>query len=265
MPSCGRCSRHTQAATRGWPCRAGWSETSRIVLSARVAAKFLRRSAESALAMRRFRAERQILATLEHPNIASLVDGGVTPDGLPYFVMEYIDEAPITRWCDARRVDVAGRLALVQQVCAAVRSVHQKLVVHRDLKPDNILVTADGTVKLQDFGIAKLMRDEVDALSHDVASMLAGEPVQARPDSVGCSVKKIRAAPATGDRSRRHRRPADAGGGGGNRKPRAAVVHAGATRLGEGGRGHGARGARDAARQPARRPLASGGDGCIAR
>jgi len=233
-------------------------------LSARVAAKFLRRSAESALAMRRFRAERQILATLEHPNIASLVDGGVTPDGLPYFVMEYIDEAPITRWCDARRVDVAGRLALVQQVCAAVRSVHQKLVVHRDLKPDNILVTADGTVKLLDFGIAKLMRDEVDALSHDVASMLAGEPVQARPDSVGCSVRKF---------VQRRRLETVAGGiavlpmlgGGGNRKPRAAVVHAGATRLGEGGRGHGARGARDAARQPACRPLASGGDGCIAR
>jgi serine/threonine protein kinase/tetratricopeptide (TPR) repeat protein len=126
---------------------------------ARVAVKFLRRSADSAVAIRRFRAERQILASLQHPNIASLVDGGVTPDGLPYFVMEYIDGVPITRWCEGRRLDVSSRLALFEQVCAAVRAAHQKLVVHRDLKPGNILVTADGTVKLLDFGIAKLIRD----------------------------------------------------------------------------------------------------------
>ena len=126
----------------------------------RVAVKFLNRSAEGGVAVRRFRAERQMLASLQHPNIASLVDGGVTPDGLPFFVMEYIDGEPITRWCDSRSLPIAARLALFGQVCAAVRAAHQKLIVHRDLKPGNILVTTDGTVKLLDFGIAKLMRDE---------------------------------------------------------------------------------------------------------
>jgi eukaryotic-like serine/threonine-protein kinase len=126
----------------------------------RVAVKFLNRSAEGGVAVRRFRAERQMLASLQHQNIASLVDGGVTPDGLPYFVMEHIDGELITRWCDARSLSVDARLALFGQVCAAVRAAHQKLIVHRDLKPGNILVTSDGTVKLLDFGIAKLMRDE---------------------------------------------------------------------------------------------------------
>ncbi len=127
---------------------------------ARVAVKFLNRGTEGGVAVRRFRAERQMLASLQHPNIASLVDGGVTPDGLPYFVMEYIDGEPITRWCDTRRLTITARLSLFGQVCAAVRAAHQKLIVHRDLKPGNILVTTDGTVKLLDFGIAKLMRDE---------------------------------------------------------------------------------------------------------
>jgi eukaryotic-like serine/threonine-protein kinase len=126
----------------------------------RVAVKFLNRSAEGGAAARRFRSERQILASLQHPNIATLVDGGVTPDGLPYFVMEYIEGEPITRWCDSRSLSIDGRVRLFLQVCAAVRAAHQKLVIHRDLKPGNILVTADGTVKLLDFGIAKLMRDE---------------------------------------------------------------------------------------------------------
>ncbi len=126
----------------------------------RVAVKFLSRATAGSVAVRRFRAERQMLASLQHPNIASLVDGGMTPDGLPYFVMEYIEGEPITRWCDGRSLSVEARLALFGQVCAAVRAAHQKLIVHRDLKPGNILVTTDGTVKLLDFGIAKLMRDE---------------------------------------------------------------------------------------------------------
>jgi eukaryotic-like serine/threonine-protein kinase len=126
----------------------------------RVAVKFLNRGAEGSIAVRRFRAERQMLASLQHPNIASLVDGGVTPDGLPYFVMEYIDGEPITVWCDRKSLNVDARLALFVQVCAAVRAAHQKLIVHRDLKPGNILVTTDGTVKLLDFGIAKLMPNE---------------------------------------------------------------------------------------------------------
>ncbi len=128
--------------------------------SKEVAIKFLRRSAESELAIRRFRYERQILATLNHRNIAALLDGGVTADGQPYFVMELVEGSPITSWCDQRQLDVAARLALFRQVCGAVQHAHQQLVVHRDLKPGNILVTDDGTVKLLDFGIAKLLREE---------------------------------------------------------------------------------------------------------
>ena len=157
---------------------------------ARVAVKFLRRSAESAVAIRRFRAERQILASLQHPNIATLLDGGVTPDGLPYFVMEYIDGEPITRWCDSQSLTVEGRLALFQQVCAAVSAAHQKLVVHRDLKPGNILVTSDGTVKLLDFGIAKLMRDDLAGVETATqVGQRAFTPEYASPEQVrGASV-----------------------------------------------------------------------------
>ncbi len=126
----------------------------------RVAIKSLRRSVESELALRRFRYERQILANLSHPNIAALLDGGVTDAGQPYFVMEYVDGAPITQWCDEHRLGLRARLVLFLQVCAAVQHAHQNLVIHRDLKPGNILVTADGTVKLLDFGIAKLLREE---------------------------------------------------------------------------------------------------------
>ncbi len=126
----------------------------------RVAIKSLRRSIESDLALRRFRYERQILANLNHPNIAGLLDGGVTEEGQPYFVMEFVDGQPITQWCAEQRLDIRQRLVLFMQVCAAVQHAHQNLVVHRDLKPGNILVTPDGTVKLLDFGIAKLLREE---------------------------------------------------------------------------------------------------------
>jgi serine/threonine-protein kinase len=126
----------------------------------RAAIKFLRRGMASDLALRRFRYERQILAHLNHPNIAVLLDGGAASDGQPYFVMEYVDGTPITQWSDAHRLDVRQRLVLFLQVCAAVQHAHQNLVVHRDLKPGNILVTGDGTVKLLDFGIARLLREE---------------------------------------------------------------------------------------------------------
>ena len=129
----------------------------------RVAVKFLHRHAGSADALRRFRAERQILANLNHPNIATLVDGGVTDDGQPYLVMEYIEGQPITRWCDGRSLPIPERVRLMLQVCAAVQSAHQGLVVHRDLKPGNILVSADGRVKLLDFGIARLLSPDGDA------------------------------------------------------------------------------------------------------
>ncbi len=151
----------------------------------RVAVKFLRRFASSDEAARRFRSERQILASLQHPRIAALLDGGVTPDGQPYFVMEYIDGEPITAWCDARRLDVDARLRLFVDVCDAVRVAHRRLVVHRDLKPSNILVTADGEVKLLDFGIARLLRDEDGSdITQTAIGSLAFTPEYAAPEQM---------------------------------------------------------------------------------
>jgi eukaryotic-like serine/threonine-protein kinase len=111
--------------------------------------------------LQRLRAERQILATLDHPNIARLIDGGATDDGLPYLVMELVDGDSLDRYCDRRTLPLRDRLRLFREVCAAVSYAHQRLVVHRDLKPGNILVAADGMVKLLDFGIAKLMQPAV--------------------------------------------------------------------------------------------------------
>src|SRR5690606_8749208 len=128
-----------------------------------VAVKILHRSAESTLAIQRFLAERQILASLNHPNIAALLDGGVTADGQPYLIMEYIDGQPITRWCDDRRLAVRARLELFHDVCAAVQGAHQNLVVHRDIKPANILVSPEGRVKRLDFGIARLLSTHQDS------------------------------------------------------------------------------------------------------
>jgi serine/threonine protein kinase/Tfp pilus assembly protein PilF len=127
----------------------------------RVAIKLLRRGMATDDLVRRFRNERQILASIDHPNIAKLLDGGTTEEGLPYFLMEYVEGEPIDRYCDAHRLSVGERLELFRTVCAAVHFAHQNLVVHRDLKPGNILVTADGVVKLLDFGIAKLLRPEL--------------------------------------------------------------------------------------------------------
>jgi serine/threonine-protein kinase len=111
----------------------------------------------SAEAVARFRQERQILARLEHPGIARLLDGGQLADGAPFLVMEYVEGERIDQWADARRLDARGRVALFVAVCDAVEAAHQRLVVHRDLKPGNILVGADGAPKLLDFGIAKLL------------------------------------------------------------------------------------------------------------
>ena len=105
----------------------------------------------------RLMSERQILANLDHPNIARLLDGGTTPDGTPYLVMEYIDGVPIDTYCDTNRLNVDDRLELFRTICGAVQYAHQNLVVHRDIKPSNILVTEGGIPKLLDFGIAKLI------------------------------------------------------------------------------------------------------------
>jgi tetratricopeptide (TPR) repeat protein len=121
----------------------------------RVAIKLIQHATPGVL--RRFVEERRILALLEHPGIARLVDGGLTAAGLPYFAMELVEGEPIDRYCEARDLTVDQRLALFAGVCDAVGYAHQRLVIHRDLKPSNILVTADGQVKLLDFGIAKLL------------------------------------------------------------------------------------------------------------
>ena len=116
----------------------------------------------------RLKMERQILAQLDHPNIAHLLDGGSLPDGTTYIVMEYVDGIPIDAFCDSHRLDVAARLRLFQTVCTAVHYAHQNLIVHRDLKPSNIVVTANGVPKLLDFGIAKLL-DERQTSQHTIA------------------------------------------------------------------------------------------------
>ena len=123
----------------------------------RVAVKVLRDSPDAEELHRRFLGERQILASLSHPNIAQLLDGGVTNGQVPYLVMEYVEGVPITTYCDQRRLSIDARLRLFRDVCTAVHHAHQNLVIHRDIKPGNILVTASGHVTLLDFGIAKLL------------------------------------------------------------------------------------------------------------
>jgi serine/threonine protein kinase len=140
-----------------------------------VAIKLVRRGMDTDLVVRRFKNERQILANLTHPNIAALLDGGTTEDGLPYFVMEYISGTPIDVYCDTRQLSIVERLKLFRTVCAAVQYAHRNLIVHRDLKPNNILVTDDGTPKLLDFGIAKLL--DVDQASDLTQMTLAGRPM----------------------------------------------------------------------------------------
>jgi non-specific serine/threonine protein kinase/serine/threonine-protein kinase len=125
-----------------------------------VAIKLIRHGLNVDYIVSRFRYERQILASLDHPNIARLLDGGTTEDGLPYFVMEYIEGVPIDDYCDEQRLNNEARLKLFRKVCSAVRYAHQNLIVHRDIKPGNILITNDGEPKLLDFGIAKILDAE---------------------------------------------------------------------------------------------------------
>jgi serine/threonine protein kinase/Tol biopolymer transport system component/tetratricopeptide (TPR) repeat protein len=126
----------------------------------RVAIKLIRGGMESDSIIRRFRNERQILARLEHPNIARLLDGGTTADGLPYFVMEYVEGDALTQYCTLQSLPLRERLDIFLKACSAVHYAHRRMIVHRDLKPGNILVKQDGTPKLLDFGIAKLMDPE---------------------------------------------------------------------------------------------------------
>ena len=135
-----------------------------------VALKFVRAGQYSRDIIARFKNERQILAGLDHPNLARLLDGGTTAEGMPYLVMELIEGKPITQYCNEHHLSIAERLKLFLQVCAAAHYAHQRLIIHRDIKPGNILVTADGSPKLLDFGIAKLLDSgptECPAGNHD--------------------------------------------------------------------------------------------------
>ena len=170
-----------------------------------VAIKMVKRGMDSQEILRRFRTERQVLANLDHPNIACLIDGGSTPDGLPYLVMEYVEGTPIDQDCERRKCSISERLHLFRAVCSAVHYAHQNLVVHRDIKPSNILV-ADGVPKLLDFGIAKLLspdgatldlaqtRPEMRPMTLDYASpeQVRGEPITTATDVYSLGVLLFR-------------------------------------------------------------------------
>jgi len=154
-------------------------------LQKRVALKVLKRGMDSDAIVQRFRSERQILASLEHPFISALLDGGTTADGLPYFAMEFVDGQPIDEFCESHQLDTTSRLELFRKICAAVQHAHQNLIIHCDIKPANVVVTADGTPKLLDFGIAKLLSAGAGstlALTLDGAPLMT--PEYASPEQV---------------------------------------------------------------------------------
>jgi Tol biopolymer transport system component/serine/threonine protein kinase len=150
----------------------------------RVALKLIKRGMDSDEILHRFLAERQVLASLNHPHIARLLDGGVTPEGQPWFAMEYVEGVPLSRYCDERSQGIDERLEVFRKICKAVQHAHQSLVVHRDLKPSNILVTADGEIKLLDFGIAKVLRAQPEnaSLTHTGDRLMT--PEYAAPEQV---------------------------------------------------------------------------------
>ena len=150
----------------------------------RVAIKIVRGGFPNRFLLERFREERRILASLEHPNIARLLDGGTTDTGLPYVAMEYIEGQPIDVFCDGRGLPLRGRLAIFRQVCAAVHYAHQHLVIHRDIKAANILETADGIPKLLDFGIAKLLQSGPASAYGPFTTVRVMTPESASPEQV---------------------------------------------------------------------------------
>lgn len=149
------------------------------------AVKLIKRGMDSDLILERFRVERRILASLDHPNIAGLIDGGALEDGRPWFAMEFVEGETLTAWCDRVGASLERRLDLFERICSAVQYAHGRLIIHRDIKPANILVTRDGMVKLLDFGIAKLLGEEADADSPlTIAGMRAMTPEYAAPEQI---------------------------------------------------------------------------------
>jgi len=152
-----------------------------------VAIKILKRGTDTDEVLRRFSSERQILARLTHPKIAALLDAGTTEHDLPYFVMEYVDGKPITKYADEHKLSVNERLTLFREICSAVSYAHQRLIIHRDLKPTNVLVTNLGEIKLLDFGIAKLLDESTPEVTLTLQRRMTPEyasPEQVAGDSV---------------------------------------------------------------------------------
>jgi serine/threonine-protein kinase len=153
-----------------------------------VALKVVKRGMDTDEVLRRFLAERRILAQLTHPHIARLLDGGVTEDGRPYFAMEHVDGTPIVAYCLQGGLPLEARLRLFQDVCDAVSYAHRNLVVHRDLKPSNIMLVDPGSdreqVKVLDFGIAKVFQDAGDARQLTLEGQFAGTPAYIAPEVV---------------------------------------------------------------------------------
>jgi serine/threonine protein kinase len=149
------------------------------------ALKMLKRELNTAAIRRRFEHEQQILATLEHPHIARLLDTGTTADGVPFLVMEYVAGVPVNEFCENENLNLTEKLKLFRTICAAVSFAHQNLIVHRDLKPSNILVTKEGTPKLLDFGIAKLLTTEFECSNaHTITNLGAMTPEYASPEQI---------------------------------------------------------------------------------
>ena len=152
----------------------------------KVAVKLIKRGCDTDEVIKRFRYERQILATLEHANITRLIDGGATDDGLPYLVMDYVEGLPLNQYCDENELSINKRLKLFLQICSAVTYAHRNLIIHRDLKPSNILVTTEGTPKLLDFGIAKLTAtNAAQTLEKTLTNFQAMTLEYASPEQVG--------------------------------------------------------------------------------
>jgi eukaryotic-like serine/threonine-protein kinase len=152
----------------------------------RVAVKLLRAGPDAEELHRRFLAERQILASLRHPSIAQLLDGGVADGQLPFLVMEYVDGTPITTHCDRRKLGIAERLRLFREVCGAAHYAHRNLIIHRDIKPGNILVSNEGQVKLLDFGVAKLLNPSLGGIDQPLTrtELRAMTPEYASPEQI---------------------------------------------------------------------------------
>ncbi len=157
-----------------------------------VALKLVRRGLDTEEFVQRFRGERQVLAGLNHPNIARLLDGGTTEDGRPYLVMEHVDGQPIDRYCDGRRLPTRERVRILRAVCAAVHHAHQHTVIHRDLKPGNVLLTADGTPKVVDFGLAKRAEGAGDTPhSLTATGAVVGTPSYMAPEQAGGKGREV--------------------------------------------------------------------------